>query len=185
MHIFEGDALVRDNSRQARMHNYIISIDATKMVPSCTLERGLKYSPPTMHGPFHTVNVYSIYMQGRYQETYHHKLWVLVSTPGTVYSFHKEGCRLPLCIDTLWILEQILIIAFTSLYSQSCLRPYTPPVFDRLQYAKRRENPPFWHTAPSIFAYCTLCFCILEAIKTGGVEGLGTRLDHRLTVGLN
>jgi len=46
MHSFEGDALVRDNNRQAIMHNDIISIAATKMVPSFTLERGLKYSPP-------------------------------------------------------------------------------------------------------------------------------------------
>jgi len=95
MHLFEGDALVSDNNRQARMHNDITSIAATKMVPSCTLERGLKYSPPTMHGPFHTVDVYSIYSREGIQETYHHKLRVLFSTPGTVYAFHKEdNCKL-------------------------------------------------------------------------------------------
>lgn len=82
---------MRDNNSQARMHNDIISIAETKMVPSCTLERGLKHSPPTMHGPFHTVNVYSIYSRKGIQETYHHKRWVFVSTPGTVYAFHKEN----------------------------------------------------------------------------------------------
>ena len=38
-------------------------------------------------------------------------------------------------------------------------RPSTPPVFDRLQYAKKCMAPPILHTP-----------------KNGGVEGLGMRL---------